>query len=120
MTLNQIMFVRLSFLQLCPTLLSSGIPLARSGTSTEDITYVLPIWEGSLTNHTRSNDLAVLSTMKSSWDWEEHTPSLDGRFHHGPWAVISSERATTTILTQQISITCSVLPSLLASQYWCI
>jgi hypothetical protein len=59
------MFVRLGFFQLCLALLSSGSPLARSGTSTEDITYVLPIWEGSLANHTRSNDLGVLSTMKS-------------------------------------------------------
>lgn len=37
----------------------------RSGTSTEDITYILPIWEGALANHTQSDDLAVLSDMKS-------------------------------------------------------
>lgn len=38
----------------------------RSGTSTEDITYILPIWEGSLASHGSSTDLAVLSNMKSS------------------------------------------------------
>lgn len=59
------MFVHLGFLQLCLAFLCCGTPLARSGTSTEDITYMLPIWEGSLANHTRSNDLAVLSTMES-------------------------------------------------------
>lgn len=38
-------------------------PVPRSGTTTEDITYVLPIWEGALASHNRSVDLAVLSEM---------------------------------------------------------
>ena len=32
---------------------------------TEENTYILPIWEGALANHTESNDLAVLSDMKT-------------------------------------------------------
>ena len=55
----------------CISSLILGIPLAashalpRSGTSSESITYVLPIWEGSLANHTRSDDVAVLTDMKN-------------------------------------------------------
>lgn len=45
---------------------SIAIPIApRSGTTTESITYITPIWEGALASHTRSDDLAVLSTMKT-------------------------------------------------------
>ena len=40
-------------------------PIARSGTSSEAITYVLPIWEGSLASHGTSTDLAVLNDMKT-------------------------------------------------------
>lgn len=38
---------------------------ARSGTSSEDITYILPIWEGSSASHKQGADLAVLSDMKT-------------------------------------------------------
>ncbi|KEF63143.1 uncharacterized protein A1O9_01119 [Exophiala aquamarina CBS 119918] len=37
----------------------------RSGTSSEQITYVLPIWEGALASHSQNDDLAVLNDMKS-------------------------------------------------------
>jgi hypothetical protein len=47
--------------------LTAAAPIERrSGTSTEDITYILPIWEGSLPSHGSSTDLAVLSDMKNS------------------------------------------------------
>lgn len=39
--------------------------LPRTGTPSEGITYVLPIWEGSLASHTKSDDIAVLDEMKS-------------------------------------------------------
>lgn len=45
--------------------LAVAMPVPRSGTPTEDMTYIAPIWEGALANHTRSDDLAVLSDMKS-------------------------------------------------------
>ena len=38
---------------------------SRSGTTTESITYITPIWEGALANHTRSDDLAVLTDMQN-------------------------------------------------------
>jgi len=60
------MFLRHAFLQLGLAILANGGPIVkRSGTTTEQITYVLPIWEGALASHTRANDLNVLSTMKS-------------------------------------------------------
>jgi hypothetical protein len=43
----------------------SALIIPRSGTTSEDITYVLPIWEGSLASHGEAADLAVLEDMKS-------------------------------------------------------
>jgi hypothetical protein len=56
------LFFTLSF-----ALLTAATPIERrSGTSTEDITYILPIWEGSLASHRSGTDLAVLSDMENS------------------------------------------------------
>ncbi|CAK7214585.1 hypothetical protein SEUCBS140593_002231 [Sporothrix eucalyptigena] len=46
-------------------LLAAGRLAAAWGTSTEDITYILPIYEGALANDSRSNDLAILGGMKT-------------------------------------------------------
>jgi hypothetical protein len=56
--------------------------LPRSGTTSESITYVLPIWEGSLANHTRDDDVAVLSDMKSQL-------GLGGRYTKLGWSFSS-------------------------------
>ncbi|KAF7546565.1 hypothetical protein G7046_g9265 [Stylonectria norvegica] len=44
-------------------LLNSGV--SAWGTDTEDITYVLPIFEGALASDARSDDISILNTMKS-------------------------------------------------------
>jgi hypothetical protein len=49
----------------CLAFFAFAIPLPRSGTSSAQITYLSPIWEGALASHDRNADLAVLSTMKS-------------------------------------------------------
>ncbi|ERS98526.1 uncharacterized protein SPSK_05994 [Sporothrix schenckii 1099-18] len=46
-------------------LVVAGRLAAAWGTASEDITYVLPIYEGALANDSRTNDLAILSGMKS-------------------------------------------------------
>ncbi|KAH8594450.1 hypothetical protein B0O99DRAFT_711793 [Bisporella sp. PMI_857] len=43
---------------------NSPLVATRSGTSTEDTTYILPIWEGALASHDPAKDLAVLEDMK--------------------------------------------------------
>ena len=49
-----------------PTINSLSLPIQeRSGTQSEDVTYILPIWEGALGSHAQSDDLAVLQDMKS-------------------------------------------------------
>lgn len=52
-------------LQFCLLLFVTATPIQRSSASTDLITYVLPIWEGSLASHDQTADLSVLSTMKS-------------------------------------------------------
>jgi len=47
-----------------PNASSSSEVLPRAGTSTEDITYILPIWEGASVKHDAAKDLSVLSNMK--------------------------------------------------------
>ncbi|CAK7231829.1 hypothetical protein SBRCBS47491_008062 [Sporothrix bragantina] len=46
-------------------LLAAGRVAAAWGTSTEDVTYILPIYEGALANDSRENDLAILGGMKT-------------------------------------------------------
>jgi hypothetical protein len=46
------------------TTLISAIPYPRAGTSSEDTTYILPIWEGALSSHAEKDDLTVLNDMK--------------------------------------------------------
>jgi hypothetical protein len=46
----------------------AGAPVSitpRSGTTTESISYILPIWEGSLATNNRTADLGVLQDMIS-------------------------------------------------------
>ncbi|CAG8983449.1 hypothetical protein HYALB_00000618 [Hymenoscyphus albidus] len=38
---------------------------SKRATTLSDVTYILPIWEGALANHTRTDDLAVLADMKN-------------------------------------------------------
>ncbi|KAG9231986.1 hypothetical protein BJ875DRAFT_544939 [Amylocarpus encephaloides] len=42
-----------------------GTSIARQDIPPLDITYILPIWEGALANHAESDDLAVLTDMKT-------------------------------------------------------
>jgi len=48
-----------------PILDHSSQLVPRSGTLSEDITYVLPIWEGASSKHDREKDLSVLTEMKN-------------------------------------------------------
>lgn len=45
---------------------TTPLRLRRSGTSTESITHITPIWEGALASHFQPDDLAMLSSRKSS------------------------------------------------------
>jgi hypothetical protein len=57
----------LLFVTLSLAWLTYAAPIeSRSGTSKGDITYILPIWEGSLASHGSSTNLLILSNMKSS------------------------------------------------------
>ncbi|KAH6662473.1 hypothetical protein B0J14DRAFT_662668 [Halenospora varia] len=59
------MFLPLAFLIQVLGLVVNASPIARSGSPSEDLTFVLPIWEGALASHGDSKDLAVLSDMKN-------------------------------------------------------
>ncbi|KAF4631756.1 hypothetical protein G7Y89_g6374 [Cudoniella acicularis] len=59
------MFLRNGFLVPIIGLFVDASFIARSGTSDEQVTYILPIWEGSLASHGETQDLAVLADMKS-------------------------------------------------------
>ncbi|KAG9245323.1 hypothetical protein BJ878DRAFT_479336 [Calycina marina] len=39
---------------------------SRAGTPSEDITYILPIWEGALAQHDPARDLSILNTMRDA------------------------------------------------------
>lgn len=93
-----ILSVALSFI-IAPHIIQAGL-IPRGGTSSEETTFILPIWEGALASHGESKDLKVLKDMVemlgpggkhtrlgwsfSSWSLSRDTQSANADFIFDP------------------------------------
>lgn len=64
-SLTATILVFISFVALAASYPLLDHTLSERAASPSGVTYILPIWEGALANHSRSDDLAVLTDMKN-------------------------------------------------------